>query len=592
MRSPAILSAFLFLLASSASAQIQHEWTGIFDASPTGSDHINQVAVAPSGNVYAVGMSGVHDVLLEKFDAAGNPAWTRLFDYAGAVDAGLALVLEPGTEAVYVLGRGDTTSANGLVLKYDSAGTLLWTRSFGNAQFVTARLAPNGNLVAAAALDAGGLALCEYDPQGNLLWTGYEPNADYPAAIAFDGNGEIVVCGSYYGAGGSEVFGLTRFSSSGAYLWTRLVTGGGAGSQFAFDLVLDGAGNAYAAGRLVDPALGVREALVKVDPGGNVLWTRTLQGTQPNAPVNYEELGPLAFTANGNIRAAGLCANAGAGTDLSIVEYTPGGQLVWQGSWNGPLSQIELCLGLRVESDGTSTFLAGTQNGPDSYTPAVVRWDAHGAFLGAAIDDLAAIGSTNIWSGAFGAAGVHVFAGRTPSVTPTNALVVQVREQSLSFCFGDGSSGACPCANSSAAGEGRGCSNSSGNSARLTSTGVASLASDGLVLTSTGELSTSTTVFVQARAAGAPVFLADGVLCLSGPLRRLAVHPASGGIASAPSGSDPTLSARSAALGDPLQAGDQRCYQVVYRDPDPSFCPAPGGSTYNLSSALSVLWVP
>ena len=38
------------------------------------------------------------------------------------------------------------------------------------------------------------------------------------------------------------------------------------------------------------------------------------------------------------------------------------------------------------------------------------------------------------------------------------------------------------------------------------------------------------------------------------------------------------------------RAAAQRGYQVYYRDPDPTFCPAPAGSGFNVSNALRVSW--
>jgi hypothetical protein len=51
-----------------------------------------------------------------------------------------------------------------------------------------------------------------------------------------------------------------------------------------------------------------------------------------------------------------------------------------------------------------------------------------------------------------------------------------------------------------------------------------------------------------------------------------------------------SISARSAALGDPIASGSTRSYQVYYRDPSGTFCPNPPGNTWNASNAQRVLW--
>jgi hypothetical protein len=68
------------------------------------------------------------------------------------------------------------------------------------------------------------------------------------------------------------------------------------------------------------------------------------------------------------------------------------------------------------------------------------------------------------------------------------------------------------------------------------------------------------------------------------------VKSASGGAASAPGGGDPSVTAQSSALGDPIGPGDTRFYFAYYRDPNPAFCPMPTGSTFNATNSVSVVW--
>jgi predicted outer membrane repeat protein len=158
------------------------------------------------------------------------------------------------------------------------------------------------------------------------------------------------------------------------------------------------------------------------------------------------------------------------------------------------------------------------------------------------------------------------------------------------FCAGDGSlATACPCGNTGAAG--RGCLNSdvSSSGALLTVTGTAS--PDTVVLTSSAMLPTSSCVFLQGNLQNpAGTFFGDGVRCVAGSLKRLYVKSATLGTASAPGLGDPSISARSAALGDPIAPGTQRYYQVYYRDSDLGFCPAPQGNSWNVSSGVILNW--
>jgi hypothetical protein len=159
---------------------------------------------------------------------------------------------------------------------------------------------------------------------------------------------------------------------------------------------------------------------------------------------------------------------------------------------------------------------------------------------------------------------------------------------SPSFCFGDGTqSTPCPCGNNGQ--PGHGCDNSGATGgARLVSTGMTS--PDTIVLTSSGEKPTAPSIFLQGDTTILPVNFGDGLRCVHGVLKRLYVKAASGGVATAPQAGDPSISARSAALGDPIPLGATRYYQTYYRDPDPVFCPSPSGNTFNISDGLSIVW--
>jgi hypothetical protein len=156
------------------------------------------------------------------------------------------------------------------------------------------------------------------------------------------------------------------------------------------------------------------------------------------------------------------------------------------------------------------------------------------------------------------------------------------------FCFGDGTGHACPCGNNGA--PGHGCENSSTTGgAQLTAAGITS--PDSVVLTSSFEKPTAFSVVLQGPATlPAGVFYGDGVRCVGGSLKRLYTKAAVGGVVSAPTGSDPLITVRSAALGDPIAPGSTRYYQVWYRDPVPAFCSHPPSDTSNVSNGYAIVW--
>jgi Tol biopolymer transport system component len=153
---------------------------------------------------------------------------------------------------------------------------------------------------------------------------------------------------------------------------------------------------------------------------------------------------------------------------------------------------------------------------------------------------------------------------------------------------------ACPCSNAPSGPE-RGCDNSSATGgASISASGTAYLGMDELVFTTSGEKPTATSVLLQGGSSipSGAVF-GQGVLCAGAPLKRMYTKQASAGSITAPNlaQGDPSVSTRSAALGDPIQAGTSRWYLVYYRDPLVlAGCPA--SSTFNATQTGRVTWMP
>jgi|LakMenEpi03Aug12_release.lakeMendotaPanAssembly.Ray.scaffolds.fasta_scaffold03104_25 hypothetical protein len=162
------------------------------------------------------------------------------------------------------------------------------------------------------------------------------------------------------------------------------------------------------------------------------------------------------------------------------------------------------------------------------------------------------------------------------------------------FCdAGVGGVIACPCGNPPAA-AGKGCDNSAATGgASIAAAGSPNTAADTLVFTTSAQTANGTTIVLQGNAiagGGAGVPFGQGVRCVGGTLKRLYVKsPGGTGGVTAPVGADPTVSAQSANLGDPIAPASTRYYMAYYRDPIVlGGCAAT--STFNATNALQVLW--
>ncbi len=614
--------AFVLFLSPLAHAQLHTLWTASYDSPQAQADWGYKLAFDAAGNTYVTGRSlnqsigfppppPTEDTITLKYDPSGALLWAQRWDNFGGNDNGRDIAVEPSTGNVYSAGYtsgyvGSNYVTDTALLKYSASGTLLWSRSFdgpgASADFARAlRIAANGEILVAgysynASANPDGLLL-RYDAAGNLLAStlvdGSAHSQDYFATLALAPNGDAVAVGQANSNGTSSSMLVARFSASGALLWQREYDGAGSGLEYALGVAVDASGTAFVSGYSSTIANGQDATLLAYDAAGTLLFARTIDGA---AHAN-DQAPEVALDAQGNAYLAGYLNQGATKMDFLLARYDASGTPLWQRTWDAPAHLDDQGQFLAVDALGNAT-VAGNVYGSTGQASdrdiAVVRWDPQGNLRAARLYSSPGTDDDRPYDLAQAADGTLGLTGSTHGATQylQDVWTILLRDQSRAFCFGDGQLAACPCANSSPIAAQAGCANSSGNAAHLADAGEASLAADTLVLTSSGELPTALTIFLQGTTQVAPLSFGDGLRCVGGSLKRLYVKNAVGGVASAPAPGNPSVSQQSAALGDPLAAGARRYLQAYYRDANAAFCPAPQGSTFNVSSGLVLDWAP
>jgi hypothetical protein len=153
-----------------------------------------------------------------------------------------------------------------------------------------------------------------------------------------------------------------------------------------------------------------------------------------------------------------------------------------------------------------------------------------------------------------------------------------------SFCFCDGSAAPAPCGNQGITG--RGCANSVfGQGAMLTATGVPSVSANTMVLHGRDVVGALKGVFFQGDlnlGNGMGVTLGDGLRCAGGNLQRLEVSFANG------AGELDSSVDLATVNGLNMSPGNTCIYQLWYTDSSSGPC----STTYNLTNALEISWLP
>ncbi len=216
---------------------------------------------------------------LAKLDAAGNHLWSKMFHGQAdvATDAAANVVLGGRFFTTIDLGGGPLVTAGGVdvvLAKFDAAGNHLWSKQLGGAgDEAIDRVVVDaaGNILVAGHLDgsvdlgggmlttAGGndVFVAKFDPLGEHLWSARFGDGATQEPMAISTDGAAVFVSGYlqgtidFGGGplvassGTRIF-VAKLGSSGAHQWSKVF--GSIGFSYGHDLANDSAGHLLTVG--------------------------------------------------------------------------------------------------------------------------------------------------------------------------------------------------------------------------------------------------------------------------------------------------------------------------------------------------------
>jgi hypothetical protein len=281
---------------------------------------------------------------VSKYSDSGSLLWIRQFGtawydeaYSVSVDnAGSVLV---GGCTTGSLGGGLKGGYDAFVTKFDTSGSLAWSRQLGtsaNDYCLSATTDPGRNVIIGGYTDGAlngtnkgsfDAFVSKYDASGSPCWTRQfgTSGTEESFGVAADANANIVICGWTEGSlgganqGSRDAF-VRKYNASGDVVWTQQL--GTSGSDEAHSVATDANGNVFVAGATQGNAF-----LSKLDASGSLLWTRQLGSS------GLDECDSVAIDANGNAfvtgGTSGSLGQPVQGTDDAfLAKYDTSGNLL------------------------------------------------------------------------------------------------------------------------------------------------------------------------------------------------------------------------------------------------------------------------
>jgi len=349
------------------------QWERSFGGS--GADWFGAVAECRGGGFVAAGTTssfgaGGDDVYLVRTDDAGNLLWQRRFHgdlFGGAAADSGAAVVQTADGGFAIAGTTSSIGAGGddvYLLRTDGAGNPLWQKTFGgiaddlgNALVQTA---DGGFAIAGLTFPSGGVGddvyLVRTDSAGNLLWerTFGGANFDVGYSLVQTADGGFAVAGLTNSFSAVlDDFYLVRTDSAGTLLWQR--TFGGADLEIARSVAQTADGGFVIAGTKGLFGAGTQDIyLVRTDSAGNLVWQRTFGGS------GNDRASSVAQTADGGFVVAGGTTSSGAGgEDVELLRTDGAGNRLWQKTFGGAGTDLAFSVIQTADGDFVAAGFTG-----------------------------------------------------------------------------------------------------------------------------------------------------------------------------------------------------------------------------------------
>ncbi len=346
-----LIYSSLFLCNLDLCAQPSIEWERPLGGSNTDCGY--SVIQLPDSNYMAVGHCGSSDgdatfnhgdldVWVTKLDQKGNLLWQKSYGGYGREEG---YVIRRTVDGNFYIGAttfsrdGDVTGNHGVdgyddfwILKIDGSGNIIWQKCFGGTK---------GDELYSICLT----------PDGGLIACGETSSADGDVSVNKNGLGNAWVI---------------KVSSQGVLEWEHSYGGTDIDRAYSISMTKDGnyifAGNTYSNDGDIsfNHQYGYSDAwIVKIDPRGDILWSKTFGGTKPDGFNSIEQNADGDYVAAGyTFSSDGDISNSHGNGEAWIVKVDNNGNLISSKTYGGSLDEIIGCI--HQLKDHTYVFVGQT----------------------------------------------------------------------------------------------------------------------------------------------------------------------------------------------------------------------------------------
>lgn len=377
--------AFMFLWTDASFA-----WSTKYDGTPSGDEEAVASGVSSSGDLFVTGRSRTGDSGWDFYTAkyetgTATRLWfSRYAGPAGLNDEPASLAVDADANVI-VTGRSEVSqNASEIVtVKYNGAtGKAIWRsrysgRAGGENEPAAVAVDGDGNVLVAGKSRAPDdsfdvLVMKLAKATGKRLWAvRYSARAGYDetaAALAVDGDGNLCVAGKAENVqGNADTLMIKYDGATGNRLWVSRYVGPRKSDDEAVAVALDPTGGVLVASKAALPGTASDYLVLKYDAAaGGLLWTARYDGPAAGDDVPAG----MAVDASGNVIVTGYSRGTGDKDDYATVKWDSGGNQIWVNRYEGPAGGNDQASSVAVDASG-AVYVTGRSEGYASHYDAV-----------------------------------------------------------------------------------------------------------------------------------------------------------------------------------------------------------------------------
>ncbi len=267
-----------------------------------------------------------------------QPRWVATYDGEGQETMRAAVVDADGN-----VHAGAWASGRIAYVKYAPDGTPVWEKTLDAAAVMDSHVGDDGRVTLVAAVVSDVLWI-RFDEGGNEVSRGLE-GAMNPRDSVIDADGAVYVGGGSLGEGNYAT--TLKFAPDGQLLWRREFDAGGIDKQFVKALAVDDDRSVYAAAGSQDDLGNFDIYLLKYDAGGELLWSRNLDGPDGRDDGVWD----MVLAADGSPIVVGYFEQPSSASDIVAARFDASGNRQWVTTFDHPEGYSEIPLAAAIDVD-------------------------------------------------------------------------------------------------------------------------------------------------------------------------------------------------------------------------------------------------